>query len=146
MAEVDDLEALVIPSSVKLAGGMLVGAGACIGITGFQAMLLEPTGLFRLVGPMGVLLSGGCVFSGWGVVRGRARSALFGLVLGGVTALFALGWVVLAFMSGVLSLIALLAVPLSLAATTLIAVGLKDVRRIDAARERLRAQGLDAGL
>ena len=146
MAEADDLEALVIPSSVKVAGGMLAGAGVCIGITGLQALGLTTTGLYSLVGPVAIMLSGGCVFAGAGVVRGRARAALFGLGLGAVTALFAIAWVVLAFLNGVISFIALLAVPLSITATTLIAVGLKSVRTIDAARERLRAQGLDAGL
>ena len=146
MAEADDLEALVIPSSVKLAGGMLMGAGACMGIVGLQALALRTTGLFSLVGPIALMLSGGCVFAGWGVVRGRARSALFGLGLGGVTALFALAWVVVAFLNGVITPISMLAIPLAITATTLIAVGLKAVRRVDEARERLRTQGLDAGL
>ncbi|HEX6274181.1 MAG TPA: hypothetical protein VFZ53_14130 [Polyangiaceae bacterium] len=146
MAEADDLEALVIPSSVKLAGGMLMGAGACMGIVGLQALALRTTGLFSLVGPIALMLSGGCVFAGWGVVRGRARAALFGLGLGGVTALFAFAWVVVAFLNGVISPISMLAIPLAITATTLIAVGLKAVRRIDEARERLRTQGLDAGL
>jgi hypothetical protein len=146
VAEADDLEALVIPSSVKLAGGMLMGAGACMGIVGLQALGLRTTGFFSLVGPIALVLSGGCVFAGWGVVRGRARAASFGLGLGSVTALFALVWVVLAFLNGVVSPISMLAIPLSITATTLIAVGLTAVRKIDEARERLRAQGLDAGL
>ncbi|HEX6765291.1 MAG TPA: hypothetical protein VF103_07425 [Polyangiaceae bacterium] len=146
MAEADDLEALVIPSSVKLAGGMLAGAGVCIGITGLQAFGLATSGIYSLVAPVAIMLSGGCVFAGAGIVRGRARLALAGIVLGAVTALFALAWVVTAFLHGVISFITLLAVPLSITATTLITVALKEVRRVDAARERLRAQGLDAGL
>jgi hypothetical protein len=146
VAEADDLDALVIPSSVKLAGGMLMGAGACMGIVGLQALGLRTTGFFSLVGPFALMLSGGCVFAGWGVVRGRARAARFGLGLGAVTALFAFAWVVLAFLNGVISPISMLAIPLSVTAATLIAVGLKAVRKIDEARERLRAQGLDAGL
>lgn len=146
MAEADDLDALVIPSSVKLAGGMLIGAGVCIGIVGLQALGLRTTGFFSLVGPLALVLSGGCVFSGWGVVRGRARSAMFGLAVGGVTALFDLVWVVLAFLNGVISPISLLVLPLAITATVLIAVAFKEVKRIEGARERLRAQGLDAGL
>jgi hypothetical protein len=145
VAEADDLEALKVPGSVKLAGGMLAGAGVCIGITGLQALGLATTGLYSLVGPVALVLSGGCVFTGAGVARGRARAALFGIVLGVVTGLFALTWVVVAFLHGVISFISLLAVPLSITATTLIAVALKQVRRVDTARERLRAQGLDAG-
>ena len=146
MAEAEDLDALVIPSSVKLAGGILIGAGVCIGISGLQAMMLQTSGVYRLVGPVAVMLSGGCVFTGWGVVRGRARPAMFGVGLGAVTGLFALTWVVLAFMHGVISLISIAVLPLSTVATMLTARGLKEVRRIDEARERLRAQGLDAGL
>ena len=146
VAEADDLDALVIPSSVKLAGGMLIGACVCIGIVGLQALGLRTTGFFSLVGPLALVLSGGCVFSGWGVVRGRARSAMFGLAVGGVTALFDLVWVVLAFLNGVISPISLLVLPLAITATVLIAVAFKEVKRIEGARERLRAQGLDAGL
>ena len=146
MAEADDLDALVIPSSVKLAGGMLIGAGVCIGIVGLQALGLRTTGFFSLVGPIALVLSGGCVFTGWGVVRGRARSAMFGLAVGGVTALFDLVWVVMAFLNGLISPISMLVLPLSITATVLIAVAMKELKRIDGARERLRAQGLDAGL
>jgi hypothetical protein len=146
VAEADDLDALVIPSSVKLAGGMLIGAGVCIGIVGLQALGLRTTGFFSLVGPIAIVLSGGCVFTGWGVVRGRARSAMFGLAVGGVTALFDLVWVVLAFLNGLISPISMLVLPLSITATVLIAVAMKELKRIDGARERLRAQGLDAGL
>ena len=146
MAEADDLDALVIPSSVKLAGGMLIGAGVCIGIVGLQALGLRTTGFFSLVGPIAIMLSGGCVFTGWGVVRGRARSAMLGLGVGGATALFDLVWVVLAFLNGLVSPISMLVLPLSITATVLIAVALKAVKRIEGARERLRAQGLDAGL
>src|SRR5688572_32300132 len=125
---------------------MLIGAGVCIGIVGLQALGLRTTGFFSLVGPIALVLSGGCVFTGWGVVRGRARSAMFGLAVGGVTALFDLVWVVMAFLNGLVSPISLLVLPLSITATVLIAVALKEVKRIDLARERLRAQGLDAGL
>lgn len=146
MAEADDLEALVIPFSVKLAGGFLMGAGACIGIVGLQLFGFSTTGIYSFVGPVALILSGGCVFSGWGVVRGRARSAVFGIGLGAVTGLFALAWFILAFMGGLIAPMALAVLPLAFVATLLIAKGLKDVRKIDEARERLRAQGLDAGL
>jgi hypothetical protein len=146
VAEADDLDALVIPSSVKLAGGILMGAGACAGIVGLQALGLRTTGLYQLVGPVALMLSGGCVFSGWGVVRGRARSALFGLGVGAATGLFALVWAVLAFLNGLISPISLAVLPLSVVGTLLVWLARKDVRKIDEARERLRAQGLDAGL
>ncbi len=146
MAEADDLETLVIPSSVKLAGAMLIGAGITVGIVGLQVLGFRTRGFFTLVGPVALILSGGCVFAGWGIVRARAKAALGGLVLAVVTGLFAAGWVVLALMNGVLSPISLVVPPLAATATFLIAIATKRVRLIDEARERLRAQGLDAGL
>ena len=146
VSEADDLEALVIPSSVKVAGAMLIGAGVTVGIVGLQVLGFRTSGFVSLVGPLALVLSGGCVFAGWGVVRARARSALFALVLAVVTGLFAAAWVVLALMNGVLSPISLLVPPLSATAALLIFFATKNIRKIDAARERLRAQGLDAGL
>ena len=146
MAEAEDLDALTISSSVKLAGGTLIGAGVCVGIVGLQMLGFQTTGLFSFVGPVALILSGGCVFSGWGVVRGRARSADLGIVLGLVTGLFALAWFVLAFLSGLVSPVSLAVLPLAFMATLLIWRRLKDIKKIDEARERLRAQGLDAGL
>jgi hypothetical protein len=147
VAEADDLETLVIPSSVKLAGAMLIGAGITVGIVGLNLVLgFRTRGIFSLVGPVALILSGGCVFFGWGIVRARAKAALIGLVLAVVTGLFAAGWVVLALMSGLLSPISLLVPPLAATAAFLIAIASKRVRLIDEARERLRAQGLDAGL
>ena len=146
MAEAEDLDALTISSSVKLAGGTLIGTGVCVGIVGLQLLGIPTGGLISLVGPVALVLSGGCVFSGWGVVRGRARSADFGIILGIVTGLFALTWFVVALANGIFSPVTLTVLPLSFMATLLIARRLKDVRKIDDARERLRAQGLDAGL
>jgi hypothetical protein len=142
-----DLEAIVIPSSVKLAGGLLIGAGLCAALTGLQALLFfRLAGPLQLAGPLWLILGGGCVFFGWGVVRGRASAALAGLVVGGITCLVALAWIGLALMNGVLSFISLANLPLSGLGTGLIAAGFKQVKAIDQARERLRAQGLDAGL
>jgi hypothetical protein len=146
VAEAEDLDALTIPSSVKLAGGILIGAGVCVAIVGLQMLGFTTTGIFSLVGPVALILSGGCVFSGWGVVRGRARSADFGIVLGLATGLFALAWFVLAFSNGLFSPVSLAVLPLAFMATMLIWRRLKDIKKIDEARGRLRAQGLDAGL
>jgi hypothetical protein len=142
-----DLEAIVVPSSVKLAGGLLVGAGICVSITGLQALLFfRMPGALQLIGPIALVLGGGCVMFGWGVVRGRARAALAGLILGGLTTLLAFAWVGFALVNGVLSFISLANLPLAALATALVASSLKRVNAIDAARDRLRAQGLDAGL
>jgi hypothetical protein len=142
-----DLDAIVVPSSVKLAGGLLVGAGVCATLIGIQALFFfRMAGAYQAVGPLALMLGGGCVFFGWGVVRGRSRAALAGLVVGALTLLFSLGWVALSLMNGVFSFISLANLPLSGLAAALVASSLKQVKAIDAARDRLRAQGLDAGL
>jgi hypothetical protein len=141
-----DLEALVIPAPVKLAGGLLIGAGVAVGITGLQVMLFfVMRGAYQLVGPLAMMLSGGCVFFGAGVVRARLAAARLGLALGAVTFVFACGWIMLAFVNGTISFIALAVVPLSSVSYVVLRKEMPQIRRIDQARERLRAQGLDAG-
>jgi hypothetical protein len=49
-------------------------------------------------------------------------------------------------MNGVLSMLAVAVLPLSGLSALLIGLSRKQVQRIDEARARLRAQGLDAGL
>jgi hypothetical protein len=147
VAEEDaDLDALAVPSTVRLAGGVLIGAGVAVGITGLQIlMFFVVRGPYQAVAPLSILLAGGCVFFGWGVVRARAVAAKAGVVTGAGTCLFALGWAALALVNGTLSLIAVAVVPLSGLATLLVFRALPTIRSIDQARERLRAQGLDMG-
>jgi hypothetical protein len=142
-----DLDAIVIPSSVKLAGGIMIGAGLCAAITGLQALLFfRLPGIGQLMGPLALVLGGGCVTSGWGVVRGRSRSAVAGLVVTSLTCALAVAWIGLALYYGVLSLIAVAVLPLSAVAIFLVTLAFRQLKKIDAARDRLRAQGLDAGL
>jgi hypothetical protein len=116
------------PKSSKLAGGLLMAAGACAGITGLEAMLFQPAGLLGLIPPILVMLSGGCLFAGFGVVRRHETALRFALVLAGVTAAVALAWGVVAYLNGVVSSFALVAVPLALAAATLVAIGSRAPR------------------
>lgn len=141
-----DLEALAIPAGVKLAGGLLVGAGVAMGITGIQLMLffIMP-GAYQLVGPVAMMLSGGCVFFGWGTVRARLAAAKLGLAIGAATFVFACAWIVLAGLHGTISFMAVAVVPLSSVAFVVLRREMAAIRKIDEARERLRAQGLDAG-
>jgi hypothetical protein len=136
----------MIPAGVKLAGGLLIGAGVAVGVTGLQVlMFFVMPGAYQLVGPIAMMLSGGCVFFGWGTVRARLAAAKLGLVIGAVTFILALGWIMLAVMHGTLSFITLAVVPLSSVAYVVLRRELPQIKRIDDARERLRAQGLDAG-
>lgn len=141
-----DLEALVIPPGVKLAGGLLIGAGVAAGVTGLQVLLFfVMRGAYQLVGPLAMMLSGGCVFFGWGVVRARLAAAKLASALSAATFVFACSWVILAFLNGTISFVAVAVVPLSSLAYVILRKEMPAIRKIDEARERLRAQGLDAG-
>jgi Kef-type K+ transport system membrane component KefB len=98
-------------------------------------LFLPLTGWFRVAGPVALILAGGCTFAGWGVTRARAREASFGLVLGALTALVALSWVAFAWTFGAVMPMSIIVAVLSVTATTLIARSLREIRRIDAARE-----------
>jgi hypothetical protein len=141
-----DLEALTIPPAVKLAGGLLIASGVAVGITGLQLMLvLLMPGAYQLAGPLAMMLSGGCVVFGWGTVRARLPAAKLGLVVGASTFVFAFSWIILAFLRGTLSLPSLAVVTLSSVSYVVLRRELPQIRRIDEARERLRAQGSNAG-
>ena len=141
-----DLDALVVPSSLKLAGAILMLAGAFTGVTGLQVLLFfNMRGALNLVGPVALALGVANVVLGFGVVRGRGGAARAGVATGGLTLLLAVAWIGFALMNGVVSLTALSVLPLSGVATLLVATSLEQARAIDRARERLRAQGLDAG-
>jgi hypothetical protein len=141
-----DLDAIAIPPGVKFAGGLLMGAGIAIGVTGLQVLLffIMP-GTYQLVGPAAMMLAGGCVFFGWGALRARLQAAKLGLALAATTFVFACGWIMLAFTHGMISFPTLAVVPLSSLAYVILRRELPQIRKIDEARERLRAQGLDAG-
>jgi hypothetical protein len=141
-----DLEAIAIPSGVKLAGGLLIGAGVAVGVTGLQVLLFfVMPGAYQLVGPIAMMLSGGCVFFGGGTLRARSSAARLGLALAAATFLFACTWIMLAFMHGTISFTTLAVVPLASVAYVVLRRELPLIQKIDEARERLRAQGLDAG-
>jgi hypothetical protein len=141
-----DLDALAIPAGVKLAGGLLMGAGVAVGVTGLQVLLFfVMPGAYQLVGPLAMVLSGGCVSFGWGTVRARLAAAKVGLVLGAATFVFACTWIVLAFFHGTISFVALAVVPLASVSFVVLRRELPQIRKVDEARERLRAQGLDLG-
>jgi hypothetical protein len=142
-----DLDALVVPSTVKLAGGIFATTGVFTCIIGLQIWgLLTVTGLLQLVAPLALILGIGDVVLGAGVARARLRSVSLGLGFAIVTALFALAWSVFALLNGVLSLISFAVLPFAGVSALLIITSRARVRVIDEARQRLRTQGLDAGL
>jgi len=141
-----DLEAILVPSSVKVAGAITIGAGVCALVTGLQTLLFfNMRGALNLVGPIALVLGAGCVFSGWGVVRGRMNAAVAAVGVVGLTGLCGMAWVMFTFLSAAISMIAIAVLPLSAVAIFLVTLALKDVKKIEDARGRLRAQGLDGG-
>ena len=143
----DDIAAVTPTPAVKLGGALTIGSGLIACVLALQAgALLEARGAYRLAEPLFLLLGVACVFGGYRLTRLRAGAALLSCVAAGVTVLSALAWFVLTFMSGVFVLLALALVPLASLAAIASLASLKPVERAAAARKRLRAQGLDAGL
>lgn len=135
-------QALAVPTGVKLAGGLLIGAGVAIGITGLQVMLfIVLQGAYLLVGPLAMILSGGCVFFGGGTVLGHLPAAKLALALSAATTLFACAWIVLAFFKGTIVFSTLAVVPLSSVAYVVLRREMPELERLDQARERQRAEG-----
>lgn len=146
LGEDSDLAAIAVPSSVRLAGGVTIGAGLCAVVNALQLLTFStvPT-LVTWVGVAALVLGVSCVFAGWGVVRGRFRAAVAALVAAGITALAAVAWVLFALLHGMISLTAFALISLSAISLFLVSLALKDTKKIEGARTRLRAQGLDGG-
>jgi hypothetical protein len=142
-----DLDALAVPGSVKVAGGIFVLTGVFTALIGLQIWgVLTVVGPIKLVAPVALALGVGAMVLGAGVARARLVSASIGLGLAPVIGLFALVWAVFALLNGVLSMVSLAVLPLAGLSTLLIATSRARVKRVEEARQRLREQGLDAGL
>jgi hypothetical protein len=142
-----DLDLLAVPGSVKVAGGIFVLTGVFTVLIGLQIWgVLTVVGPISLVAPVAVALGTGAVVLGAGVARARLVAASIGLGLSPVIAVFALVWFSFALLNGVLSMISLAVLPLAGLSTILIATSRPRVKRVEEARQRLRAEGLDAGL
>jgi fatty acid desaturase len=86
------------------------------------------------------------IFAGARCAAMRGIGARLSAAVGGLLAVFGLAWFVIAFVGGVLILLALVLVPIAGVAAGFALSNLDVTRRADEARQRLRAQGLDAGL
>lgn len=146
LGEDADLAAIAVPSSIRVAGAITIGTGVCAGVNGLQLLMLtRGAAALNFVGAVALLLAGGCVFAGWGVVRGRFTAALAALGASGFAGLGGMAWIAYALLHGMISLTALALMPLSGVSIFLVALALKDIKKIEEARGRLRAQGLDGG-
>jgi hypothetical protein len=144
----DDLAAITATPLAKLAGGLLIGLGAFDAVLALQSWLLlvrAPVPALLLVLSM-IAAAPVCVFLGWKVARLYGWASLAGSAAAGVTGVVALSWALFAFFNGVVALLAFALVPLSLAASVVSGLCIDAGRRADAARERLRDQGLEAGI
>jgi hypothetical protein len=142
-----DLQAVTVPSSVKIGGGTLLLWGVLTLVLCLQTALavrldVITTPIVLLMFALG--LSGALL--GFYLTRGSGKAAVSGVVLTGVSFFLIAAWVGFSFSHGLFSLLALSLLPLSLLAATFCGLSVSWARRADLARERLRAQGLDLGL
>jgi len=143
-----DLAAIVVPPNAKFGGGALLLLGVLTLVLCLQTLLLiaryEPL-LIVVVGLMFVL-GGGSAWIGFQVTRGSGKAALLGTGIAGISFVCSGAWFVYAMFNNVVSLLALLLMPIAVTALLFCALSIGWAKRADLARERLRAQGLDSGL
>jgi asparagine N-glycosylation enzyme membrane subunit Stt3 len=142
-----DLQAITVPSSVKVGGGTLLLLGVLTLVLCLQTSLVVR---FNAIGTPIVLLMFAIGLAsalvGYYLTRGSGKAAVSGTVLAVVSFFLLAAWVGFSLYNGLLSLLSISLLPLSLLAATFSALSISWARRADLARERLRAQGLDLGL
>jgi len=142
----DDLEALGTTPLAKFGGGALIFSGVISGLLALQtALSVRFAGVVTIFVPLFFLLAGGLVASGVSLTRMRGWAAVAGGGFGGLGFLVSLVWLVVSFMGGLFSLLALGLVPLTVTSAALAAASIGVARRADAARARLREQGMEGG-
>jgi hypothetical protein len=142
----DDLDALRLPAIAKVAGGigLLLGGFQCI-LAVQSFLLLRPAWRFLVLAVMfglGLIL----LRAGYRMTRGFGRGALIGAVAAAANGLVVAAWLVFALLQGVLSPLTLLVILLSMASLVFSSLTIPALRSVDAARDRLREEGLETGL
>ena len=143
-----DLEALIVPPSAKFGGGALLLLGVLTLVLGLQTVLVVAR-YDSLTTPIIVImfaLGGTCSALGFQITRGSGKATLTGTAVASVTFVLAGAWFVFGILHNLLSLLALLLMPIAVTALLFSVSSLGWARRADGARARLRAQGLDSGL
>src|SRR6188768_2302009 len=136
-----DVQAITVPSSVKVGGGTLLLLGVLTLVLCLQTSLVVRFTAISL--PIVLLMFGiglACALVGYYLTRGSGKAAVSGAVLAGVSFFLLSAWVGFSFYIGLFSLLAISLLPLSLLAGTFCALSISWARRADQARERLRAQ------
>jgi hypothetical protein len=132
-----DLAAIIVPSTAKFGGGALLLLGVLTLVLCLQTVLVVAR-YDALTLPIICLMFAlglACSVLGFRITRGSGKAAVVGTVLAGVTFSGAGTWFVFGLFHNLVSMLALFS-----------ALSISWARRADAARERLRAQGLDSGL
>jgi len=142
----DDFEALRLPGTAKVAGrvGLLTGVFECVLAAQTVALL---RGVLQL--PVaGTLFALGVVivYAGARVSRGSGKGAIAAVVAASFSTAVTCAWFLYTIVNGVVSPLAFFVMMLSIVTIATSAVALPKLRKIDEARARLRAEGLDAGL
>ena len=143
----DDIRAIMATPLSRAGGALLMLAGFFTALLGVQSLLvLRFEGLAVAVVVVQLLLGIATFGLGVGVVRVRGWAAIGGTVSAALMALCGVVYLVLALLGGLFSLLAVGVVPLAAIAALVAALNIGPGRRADAARERLRDQGLETGV
>ncbi len=143
-----DLAAIVVPPSAKFGGGALLLLGVLTLVLCLQTVLVVGRYDALTVPIISVmfLLGASCSLFGFQITRGSGKAAVFGSGLAIATFLGAGGWFVFGILNNLVSVLALMLMPIAVTALLFTALSIGWARQADLARARLRAQGLDSGL
>lgn len=142
----DDIAATTPTPLCRAAGGALAAAGFVA-----AAVAAQIFASFRVVlsfaAVLVAMIAAGLVAMALGamVMRARDWAASVAVVLAPVLLLLCGAWVFLSFRDGVFSALALMSVGLSLLASVLVPLAIKDCERASDARRSLAKAGLDLG-
>lgn len=142
----EDLVTIRPTTLQKAAGGkqLFVGLfGLILALQTFGMALLRPEiiAILAVMVALGVTL----LVSGWFTTKGRGAGSLVGTITAGLQGVLGLAWLVFSFTHGLFSLVALCLPFVALSTAVVSALTIRQGQRADDARERLRAQGFDAG-
>jgi len=143
----DDIAAAVPPLSARIAGGAVALAGAVVGLTGAQTLLIV-----TVRGPMAAapyalgVLGLAEVVLGVVVFRARAWATVLAIASSALLTIASSVWLFFSVGHFLFSLFALGAPFVSVAAGVFAMLAVGPSQRATAARERLRAQGLNLGI
>jgi hypothetical protein len=143
----DEMDDLVIPMIVKLAGGMTMVTGAfTLGLAVQTSLIFRMSGRIPVILAMMLLVGVAAVVTGWGTLQGRGTSAIAAAGAAGLVAVLGTAWAIAGFLSGVFSPLSFAVVFFATGAAVLVGLAIAPARKVSAARERLRAQGYDFGV